>query len=381
MNVTPVLQFGTSRFLQAHVDLFIHEAAEAGQAAGPITVVASSGSAQGRARLKALADPQGYPVLVRGVHEARLVQSETRVRSIRRALDAEADWAELTRIFVEDARIVVSNTTESGFAVPADLVIDLTVPVLTPPPAYPAKLLALLAARHRAAGEPLTILPTELIARNGDVLRRTVLDLASRCRAPDPLVAYIELQCLFANSLVDRIVSTALEPAGAIAEPYALWAVENRPGLAMPCDHSAIAIVDDLEPVQRLKLHILNLGHTVLADLWRSLELPSDLTVREILQHKIAAPALRSIYEEEVLPGFETKGMGADAEAYLATTLDRFANPFLDHRLTDIAVNHREKVAKRIAGFIRWVGLPTPSSMPRLSAFCDRHGIVAEQSD
>ena len=34
-----IVQFGTSRFLQAHADLFVHEARAAGQAIGPITVV------------------------------------------------------------------------------------------------------------------------------------------------------------------------------------------------------------------------------------------------------------------------------------------------------------------------------------------------------
>jgi tagaturonate reductase len=38
----PILQFGTSRFLQAHVDLFVSEAAERGEALGGITVVQST---------------------------------------------------------------------------------------------------------------------------------------------------------------------------------------------------------------------------------------------------------------------------------------------------------------------------------------------------
>ena len=33
-----IIQFGTSRFLQAHADLFVHEARLAGQDIGPISV-------------------------------------------------------------------------------------------------------------------------------------------------------------------------------------------------------------------------------------------------------------------------------------------------------------------------------------------------------
>ena len=72
---------------------------------------------------------------------------------------------------------------------------------------------------------------------------------------------------VWGNTLVDRIVSEPLEPAGAIAEPYALWAIEKQPGLKLPCSHPCVLLVDDLTPYEKLKLHILNLGHTVLADI------------------------------------------------------------------------------------------------------------------
>ena len=71
---TPVVQFGTSRFLQAHADLFIHEAG-----AGPIAVIASSGSASGRARLAALHAPGGYPVVIRGLEAGTVIDRTVRV--------------------------------------------------------------------------------------------------------------------------------------------------------------------------------------------------------------------------------------------------------------------------------------------------------------
>ena len=97
--------------------------------------------------------------------------------------------------------------------------------------------------------------------------------------------------------------------------------------------------------------------------------------MRKILADETAVATLREVYRNEVLPGFRAKGMGAEAEAYITTTLDRFGNPFLDHQLRDIAVNHREKVAKRIFAFLAWAGLPLPSSAPRLWSVCERNGI------
>jgi tagaturonate reductase len=67
--------------------------------------------------------------------------------------------------------------------------------------------------------------------------------------------------------------------------------------------------------------------------------------------------------------------MRSEAEAYVATTLDRFRNPFLDHRVADIAQNHTTKVARRVAGFRNWVkeGSHDVPAMPVLEAVIARN--------
>ena len=47
----PILQFGTSRFLQAHVDLFVSQALTKGEAAGKIALVQTTTSPESRRRL------------------------------------------------------------------------------------------------------------------------------------------------------------------------------------------------------------------------------------------------------------------------------------------------------------------------------------------
>jgi len=42
----PILQFGTGRFLQAHVDLFVSQALARGEALGGIAVVQTTSSVQ-----------------------------------------------------------------------------------------------------------------------------------------------------------------------------------------------------------------------------------------------------------------------------------------------------------------------------------------------
>ena len=49
---------------------------------------------------------------------------------------------------------------------------------------------------------------------------------------------------------------------------------------------------------------------------------------------------------------FAALGLGDAATAYRRTTLERFRNPFLRHRLRDIAANHAAKKQRRFAALI-----------------------------
>ncbi|WVT73187.1 mannitol dehydrogenase family protein [Sinorhizobium chiapasense] len=360
---TPIVQFGTSRFLQAHADLFVSEALKSGQAPGPITIVQTTGSRERAGRLAALARPEGFPVVIRGIQGGERIDRTVQVTSVARALSTAENWSEVREIVAEEAEVLISNTGDTGYQVSDDdLVTDI-------PHSFPGKLLLLLKARFDAGGRPLTILPCELVSRNGDVLKALMLELAAERINDNAFTMWLDKRVVWANTLVDRIVSEPLEPAGAIAEPYALWAIENKSGLRSPCTHPSVKLVDDLTPYEKLKLHILNLGHTVLADLWLKEGRNSNETVREILADARVAARLDHIYRSEVIPAFAAKGLKNEAITYAAATLERFRNPFLNHRLGDIANHHREKIERRIVDLQRW----SPSvPMPELTAISDQ---------
>lgn len=120
MSITPILQFGTSRFLQAHADLFISEALARGEALGPVTVVQSSGDARRSGRLAALASPGGFPVWVEGIENGSPVSRIVQVRSVARALSTGTDWPEIARIAAEEAEVILSNTGDAGWLASAD---------------------------------------------------------------------------------------------------------------------------------------------------------------------------------------------------------------------------------------------------------------------
>ncbi|MBC8746665.1 hypothetical protein F6X42_08590 [Paraburkholderia sp. WC7.3b] len=59
----PILQFGTSRFLQAHADLFVSAALDAGRALGHVSVVQTTANPESLARIEALRERFENPFL------------------------------------------------------------------------------------------------------------------------------------------------------------------------------------------------------------------------------------------------------------------------------------------------------------------------------
>ncbi|WP_282092703.1 mannitol dehydrogenase family protein [Epibacterium ulvae] len=344
MVVTPILQFGTSRFLQAHADLFVSEARENGQKAGPITVVQSSDDPARRARLEAL--EKGFPVRIEGISDREPVQETVQVTSVKRALSTAIDWSEVTRVFVDETEIVLSNTGDTGFE-PSEAdtgrQFDQSM-------SYPAKLKLLLQSRFAASKCGIQIMPMELIIDNGHVLRDRVLELAQN--DSDAFRTYLQRDVVWVNSLVDRIVSQPLRPAGAVAEPYALWAIEDQPGLKLPCSHPSVQVVPSLAQIEALKLFVLNLGHTVLADHWLQSRGCKGTNVREMMAEPETRHHLEQVYQLEVRPAFSAAGIAQEFDDYVQTTLERFENPFLDHRIVDIAQNHNQKIERRIKAML-----------------------------
>lgn len=366
----PILQFGTSRFLQAHVDLFVSEALQAGQALGGITVVQTTASPASTARVAALAAGAGYPVHIRGLQGGAPVETTVTCCAVQAALQADADWERLREAMASHVRVVVSNTADQGYQPdPADDAGLVQDPARVPR-SFPAKLLVLLHHRwQRQPQAPLSLFPCELIERNGDTLCAILCNLARDWALPAAFVDWLGTHCVWANSLVDRIVSEPLHPVGAVAEPYALWAIELRPGLVLPCAHPAIVLTDELDHHERLKLFLLNAGHTLLAERWRADGHPADMTVVQAMQHKGLRAELEALWSDEIVPLFAALGKRDAAEAYLVTLRERLLNPYLAHRLADIAQNHAQKKRRRLAPIVALAQrLGLKLAQPRLQA-------------
>ncbi|HEY1149256.1 MAG TPA: mannitol dehydrogenase family protein, partial [Pseudoduganella sp.] len=160
----------------------------------------------------------------------------------------------------------------------------------------------------------------------------------------------------------------AIDPVGAVAEPYALWAIEARARMQLPCRHPQIVVTDRLEHFERRKLFLLNLGHSFLAERWLREKRPEGETVLQAMSDPRLRAELEGLWEEEVLPVFRALGDGEGSRSYLAEVRERFGNPYLAHRLADIAKNHEEKKLRRfqpVVALARELGLDIPQARLR----------------
>lgn len=375
---TPILQFGTSRFLLAHVALFVSQALERGDAIGGISVVQTTGNPASQARAAALSRQGGYPVRIRGKEHGAMVDKTIVCDAIRAAWIADRDWATIRREAIANVRVIVSNTGDMGFRLDERDTAALLSAEEHVPRSYPAKLLVLLHARWRERPDDgVSIFPCELVANNGDTLREIVLGLAEQWSLPAAFADYVRRRCVWVNSLVDRIVSEPIDPVGAVAEPYALWAIERREGMELPCTHESIVLTDDLQTHERLKLFFLNLGHSWLAEQWLTEQRSLSETVLDAMHDARLRADIEAVWQKEVLPVFEAMGMRGRAEDYLASVRERFGNPYLDHRIADIAQNHVAKVKRRVLPLIELANaLSMQNAQPRLRGLLTKRGLI-----
>ncbi len=337
-----ILQFGSGKFLRGFADLFIHQANADGQHLGRVVVVQTTGDA----RANLLTEQSGrYRVLVRGLAGGQLVDRVEESASISRALFAARQWPDVLEFACAPAlRWIISNTAEAGYNLyPADRADS------APPASFPAKLLLVLHERFRAHQPGVHLLPCELFEHNADTLQRLLLQLAESWGLPIEFAAWLRNECTWHNSLVDRIITVQAsedprlhgDALAVVAEPYSLWAIEVKDGTTGLLQHPAVRLTPDHLPFFLRKVRILNAAHTALVGKAKGIAL-----VREAMDDPAIVAWLRRLLFDEIVPTLEGR-VEAPIE-FAEQTLERFRNPFLDHKLSDIATYHEAKVTIRL---------------------------------
>ncbi len=341
-----ILQFGAGNFLRGFADLF------AGELASPLDVIVVQST--GSERAEALNRAKGnYHVAIQGIRDGAIIDETQSVTAIKKALHAGTQWEEILEIAAsQKLTTILSNTTEAGLALDERDQSE----ELSPPFSFPAKLLTVLRHHFEAGGNSLWILPCELVESNADRLRDLVLEQAAYWGLDTDLTDWLEVECRWVNSLVDRIVPgrpdqhplLKEDPLLISAEPFAFWGVQTSDPAFPFSGHPAVVTSGDIRPYTLRKVRILNGAHSALVAKARGTDIK---TVREAIEDPAIGSWLEKVLFEEIVPAIEDRC--ENPESFARDTLDRFRNPFLNHELSTIALNHEAKWKVRIEPTIR----------------------------
>jgi fructuronate reductase len=327
------------------------------------TVVHIGVGAFARAHLAVYADD----LLQRGVHAAIQGVSLRSARAEEELGAQDGLYTVTTREpgAVDSTRVIGSLTSvqtgpaaaADAIAAPSTSIVTLTVTEkgyeLAGPDSVPRVLAAALDARRRRTDRPLIVVSLDNLADNGNVLREVVLRGAATL---DPsLHSWIADSVQFPRSVVDRMVpATApedrdeigrrlglIDRAAVVAEAHRSWILESIDE-PVPLRSVGVEVVADIEPYQRRKLWLLNGPHSAFA--YCGL-LAGHQTIADATDDPLLTEFVRRLVEDvlEVMPLGDL-----DLAAFADSSLQRFANPALEHTCAQVAADGSQKLPQRL---------------------------------
>src|SRR3954466_9351659 len=356
-----VIQFGTGVLLRGLPDYYIDKANKQGVFNARIVVVKSTGSSDAN---EFESQDCLYTQCVCGVQKGKQVNYNIVNAAISRVLHAKSQWETVLECAADPVlQIVLSNTTEVGIIFTEESIFN------KPPASFPGKLLSFLYRRYEvfngAADKGMVVVPTELIIDNGLKLKSILLQLARYNQLSGSFMEWLQNCNTFCNSLVDRIVPG--KPAASfqrvveaslgytddlliISEPYALWAIETsnpkaKEILSFASSDDSVIIAPDISLYRELKLRLLNGSHTFSCGL---AHLAGFITVEESMHNEAFASFIHSLMLEEIAPTITGISIpDSIKEEFALSVLDRFRNPFIEHKWLNITLQYASKMAMR----------------------------------
>lgn len=355
-----VLQFGTGVLLRGLCDYFIDKANKKGIFNGRVVVAKSTdkGGADDFNEQDGL-----YTHLVKGVENGQPVEESILNAAISRTLSARTQWHEILHCAKNpEMQVVISNTTEVGIAlIEGDKITN------NPPVSFPVKLLAFLHERWKhfegSASSGMVIIPTELLVNNGDILRDIVLQQAEKNTLEPQFIEWLKQHNHFCNSLVDRIVpgkpdkemiediqtkTGYQDNLMVLSEVYRLWAIQGgehvRNILSFAQADSGVIIEKDIEIYRELKLRMLNGTHTLQCGMSYLL---GFRLIKDVMANSYWSRIITNLMLGEIALAIPYKIDSKVRDRFGRMVLDRFRNPFLNHKLLDISVQYTTKMKMR----------------------------------
>lgn len=269
-----------------------------------------------------------------------------------------------------DTKIVSLTITEGGYNFnPNTGEFDFKNPDIQHDLAYPEEpktvygyMMAALRKRYAKELPPFTMLSCDNIQHNGDMFRKMLLAFAQK---QDVKIAdWIAKEAGFPNTMVDRITPVTTPEVTSylknthqvtdewcvVCEPFIQWVVEdNFSNGRPPLEKLGVQFVSDVTPYEKMKIYLLNAGHSLLG-------IPGAIhghpTIHACMEDAVFAKFMRQFMDKEVTP-ILGKIEGIDIEKYKDTLEERFANPNIKDSVSRICSESSAKLPKFLIPTLR----------------------------
>ncbi|MFL5896344.1 MAG: mannitol dehydrogenase family protein [Thermoleophilaceae bacterium] len=375
-----IVHLGVGGFHRAHFALYSHELATAGGDWG----IVGLGLLAGDSRMANALEAQDY--LYTLIEKGDGEPSAQVIGSIIGFVHAPPGEREVVAdlIAAPTTAVLSLTVTEAGYAEPTpEQFADGGQPTFD-------RIAAALGARRDRGSGPITILSFDNMPGNGTAARRATTSAAGRVDAELP--AWVEENCTFPNSMVDRITPVTsdadrawlLEATGiedrwpVVAEPFRQWVVEDQFAAGRPpWDEVGAIFTDRVHDWELYKLRMLNAAHSCMAYL-------SALAGITFVHEAMAVPAVHAYLEallyREAVPTLSAIP-GHPREDYVGSVLDRFANSGVHDQIARLCIDGSakfptfliptivrqleldgpvERAATALAGWARYLGVLDP---------------------
>lgn len=269
--------------------------------------------------------------------------------------------AVVNRLADAETKIVSLTITEGGYNVDpdtgefdasnSDAQHDIENP--STPKLVFGYLTAALRKRRQLGLPAFTVQSCDNIQHNGDLTRRMLLGFA-RLQDAD-LADWIDAEVRFPNAMVDRITPVTTEADidylrsefslidhwPVPCEPFCQWVIEDAFSDGRPnWQDVGVQFVPDVAPYEKMKLRLLNAGHSVLGILG---SIFGYQTIDECMRDDLFATYLRRFFDQEATPVLDAVP-GIDLEEYKRALVERFGNPSIGDNLSRICLESSSKL-------------------------------------
>lgn len=213
--------------------------------------------------------------------------------------------------------------------------------------------------KRAESGDPLTVLSCDNLQSSGNTTRAIVLDFVAAANMHPDVQKYIETSVTFPNAMVDRIVPQTTEAHKELtskllsirdetpvpAEEFSMWVLEDNFAAGRPAwDLAGATLSNEVHAYEMVKLRLLNGSHSLIAYLGILSDAP---TIKEAWDLEHIRDVVHLGMEKDYLPTF-TPPEGFNSEEYIHELSERWANPLIAHKTTQVGSDGSQKLLQRI---------------------------------